>query len=604
MPGADPRALLDATFAELDAAVEALTKLVEAAVGEPSSAAPADSLGAERALLRAVFAHAPVPLFVLEADATVRRANGRAGDLIGAPPGYATGKALTAFVDLPSRAAVKSQLAAAARTGKARLVECRLLGPDGPVAATLAADVITLQDGTRLLVVAAASAEAAASVPSRTTRAGDGADGLVQAMTRRMDMVTSVTRLLLDNSTFSEAVTLQRCARLLAGDIASWVIVDIERAGLLRRQFVIGPSDGPSQELARKVRTLDPRTGSAPAQVHAAATSVLMAHADDTALLGVTPDETPLLMLLGTTSLLSVPITDGVTSYGALTLARTPGEGRFEIADLGLAEQLGQHLGVAIRVDRMFRHRSAVAEALQGSLLPATLPEVPGLDLSAAYQPASEGLEVSGDFYDVFPVTGGWAITVGDVCGKGQEAAAMTAAARHAIRVLAHWNPDPADVLAKVNEVMLAGDYEDRFVTAKLAYLRWDAARLRVTLASAGHPGPALVRPDGRVDVLSGGGLPLGLFPDADPQTEELELGEDDLLFFYSDGLTDARSPDMRYFEDSLADELAGLAGRSAAETARMVQSLVFSFAQDELRDDLTILVAKVKAPPETTTPR
>ena len=156
MPGADPRALLDAAFAELDAAVEVLAKLADAAAGEPAAAAPADSLSAERALLRAVFAHAPVPLFVLEADATVRRANGRAGDLIGAPPGYATGKALTAFVDLPSRAAVKSQLAAAARTGKARLVECRLLGPDGPVTATLAADVITLQDGTRLLVVAAA----------------------------------------------------------------------------------------------------------------------------------------------------------------------------------------------------------------------------------------------------------------------------------------------------------------------------------------------------------------------------------------------------------------------------------------------------------------
>jgi serine phosphatase RsbU (regulator of sigma subunit)/PAS domain-containing protein len=603
MPGADPPALLDAAFAELDAAVEALAKLAEAAAGEPGSAAPADSLGAERALLRAVFQHAPVPLFLLEADATVRRANGKAGDLIGAAPGYATGKALTAFVDLPSRAAVKSQLAAAARTGKARLVECRLLGPDGPVAATLAADVITLQDGIRLLVVVAApGSEAARSVPSRTRADpsdGDGATGLVQAMTRRMDMITAVTRLLLDNSTFSEAVTLQRCARLLAGDIASWVIVDIERADLLRRQFVIGPPDGLSQELARKVRALDPLPGSAPTQAHAAATPVLLAHADDAGVLGVAPDGTPLLMLLGTTSLLSVPITDGVTGYGALTLARTPGEGRFEIADLGLAEQLGQHLGVAIRVDRMFRHRSAVAEALQGSLLPATLPDVPGLQLFAAYQPAAEGLEVSGDFYDVFPVTDGWAITVGDVCGKGQEAAAMTAAARHAIRALAHWNADPADVLAKVNEVMLAGDYEDRFVTAKLAYLRWDRGRLRVTLASAGHPGPAVVRPDGRVDVLSGGGLPLGLFPDADPQVEELELGEGDLLFFYSDGLTDARSPDMRYFEDSLADELAGLAGRSAAETARTMQSLVSSFSQDELRDDMTILVAKVKAPPD-----
>ena len=412
-------------------------------------------------------------------------------------------------------------------------------------------------------------------------------------------MVTAVTRLLLDNSTFSEAVTLQRCARLLAGDVASWVIIDMERADLLRRQFVIGPQDQAAQELARKVRVLDPQPASAPGQVHAAGTSVVLAHADDTGILGTTADGTPLLVLLGATSLISVPITDGMTNYGALTLARTAGEGRFEIADLGLAEELGQHLGVAIRVDRMFRHRAAAAEALQSSLLPATLPEVPGLDLFAAYQPASEGLEVSGDFYDVFPVQGGWAITVGDVCGKGQEAAAMTAAARHAIRVLAHWNPDPVDVLARVNEVMLAGDYEDRFVTAKLAYLRWDGGRLRVTLASAGHPGPALVRPDGRVDMLSGGGLPLGLFPDADPHVEELELGEDDLLFFYSDGVTDARSPDMRYFEDSLADELAGLAGRSAAETARMVQSLVTSFSQDELRDDMTILVAKVKAPPD-----
>jgi serine phosphatase RsbU (regulator of sigma subunit) len=418
-------------------------------------------------------------------------------------------------------------------------------------------------------------------------------------MTRRIDMVTAATRLLLDNSTFSEAVTLQRCARLLAGDVASWVIIDIERAELLRRQFVIGPQDQPAQELARKVRGLDPPPASAPGQVHAAGTSVVLAHADDTGILGTTQDGTPLLMLLGATSLISVPITDGLTNYGALTLARTAGEGRFEIADLGLAENLGQHLGVAIRVDRMFRHRAAAAEALQSSLLPARLPEVPGLDLFAAYQPASEGLEVSGDFYDVFPVQGGWAITVGDVCGKGQEAAAMTAAARHAIRVLAHWNPDPVDVLARVNEVMLAGDYEDRFVTAKLAYLRWDGARLHVTLASAGHPGPALVRPDGRVDMLSGGGLPLGLFPDADPHAEELELGEDDLLFFYSDGVTDARSPDMRYFEDSLPDELAGLAGRSAAETARMVQSLISSFSQDELRDDITILVAKVKAPPD-----
>src|SRR4029077_4609378 len=237
-----------------------------------------------------------------------------------------------------------------------------------------------------------------------------------------------------------------------------------------------------------------------------------------------------LLLLLGATSLVSVPISDGTTGYGVLTLARRAAEGRFTVADLALATELGEHLGVAIRVDRMFRHRSAVAEALQSSLLPARLPEIPGLELSAAYVPASEGVEVSGDFYDVFPVQDGWAIAVGDVCGKGQEAAAMTAAARHAIRAVAHWNADPVDVLAKVNEVILAGDYEDRFVTVTLAYLRQDGDRGREEgrwvgeLASSGHPGPAVVRPDGRVDVLRGGGLPLGLFPDAEPEREILEL--------------------------------------------------------------------------------
>src|ERR1700751_2961296 len=146
MPGADPRALLDAAFVELDAAVEVLTKLAETDLGEATPTGPADSLSAERALLRAVFQHAPAPLFVLEPDGTVRRANGKAGDLIGAPPGYATGRPLTAFVDLPSLAAVQSQLAAVARTGTARQVQCKLLGPDGPADASLLVDAVTLQE--------------------------------------------------------------------------------------------------------------------------------------------------------------------------------------------------------------------------------------------------------------------------------------------------------------------------------------------------------------------------------------------------------------------------------------------------------------------------
>jgi serine phosphatase RsbU (regulator of sigma subunit) len=361
----------------------------------------------------------------------------------------------------------------------------------------------------------------------------------------------------------------------------------------LRRQLVTGGDE----ELARRIRRVDPAEGTLPWQVHTGGKAALRAHIESPDLLGVSQDGVPLVMQLGVTSVLSVPIRDTDDSHGALTLARRGGP--FSMADLALIEDIGEHLGVAIRVDRLFRHRSAVAEALQASLLPGTLPSVAGLELSAAYLPAGSGLEVSGDFYDVFPVPGqGCGITIGDVCGKGPDAAAMTAAARHAIRVLGAFTTDPAEVLVKTNDMMLSGDYEDRFVTAQLAYLKWEKNRLRVRLASAGHPGPALVRADGRVELLSGGGLPLGLFPDASPGLETLLLRTGDMLFFFSDGVTDARGADLAYFEERLADELAGLAGRSAGETARAVQGALVSFAADELRDDATILVARVTSQP------
>ena len=192
----------------------------------------------------------------------------------------------------------------------------------------------------------------------------------------------------------------------------------------------------------------------------------------------------------------------------------------------------------------MFRQRSQVAEALQASLLPARLPAVPGLEFAAAYIGATQFQEISGDFYDVFKAADGWGIAVGDVCGKGQDAAAMTAAARHAIRALAHVHEAPADVLAAANEVLVAEDYDDRFVTTSLAFLRQRGRRVQVQLGSCGHPGPAVVRADGRVEILEGDGLPLGLFPDAEPGRLELELHKGDVLFFYTDGVTEARNAD------------------------------------------------------------
>jgi serine phosphatase RsbU (regulator of sigma subunit)/PAS domain-containing protein len=611
LPGADPGSLIDAALTELDGAIEALADAVTAAAA-PAGRGDAQPDGqpgmAERRLLHAAFQRTPTALFLLEQDTTIRRANDQAAALLGFPTGYATGKALAAFVDLPFRAAVQTQLAAVARNGQDRKVNCRVLTSNGTLGVTLTAARVELPGDPPLFVVTITPAEAGAGNggPAAAAAGASGAsaveddvtDPAIVAMTKRLDMVTAVTQLLLDNSTFSEALTMQRFARLLAGELADWVIIDIDRGGQLRRQFAAGSRGGQGDRRSpagaeRAARAVDPDPESAPWQVHSSGKSMLLADPDDPLALGPGPDGIPLLMALGATSLISVPIADSTTGYGALTLARQPASGRFGVADLGLAEELGRHLGTAIRVDRMFRRRSEVAEALQASLMPATLPQVPWLEFASAYIGATQWQEISGDFYDVFPASDGWAIAIGDVCGKGQDAAAMTAAARHSVRALSHVHDAPADVLTAANQVLLAGDYGERFVTASLAFLRQRGRRVQVRLGGCGHPGPAVVRADGRVEILDIDGMPLGLFGDSEASKTELELRPGDLLFFYTDGVTEARSADNGFFEDRLADELASVAGRSAAETVRAVQDLVTSFSDGELRDDVTMLAVR-----------
>src|SRR5487761_648817 len=597
LPGADPRTLIDAALTELDAAIEALgaaSSGTAATPDNPPDEALPESVRAERRLLHAVFQQAPVPLFLLEQDGTIRRANNQAAALLGSPAGYATGRPLTAFVDLPFRAALQTQFAAVARTGKPRTASSRLLTPDGPVDVTITAVATDLPGDSPVQIVSVESRGPALTAVAARKRPAQSTDYGIAAMTRRLDTITAVTRVLLDNSTFSEAVTLQRCARLLAGEIADWVIIDIDRGGRLLRQFAAGPRDGQADQLARLARGLDPDQDSLPALVHSTGKSVLLAHTDDPAALGRGPDGTPLGMILGATSLICVPISDGTTGYGTLALTRLADKGPFSVADLGLAEELGRHLAIAIRVDRVFRQRSQVAEVLQASLLPARLPSVPGLEFAAAYIGATQFQEISGDFYDVFKAGDSWGIAVGDVCGKGQDAAAMTAAARHAIRALATVHDTPADVLAAANEVLVAEDYDDRFVTASLAFLRQRGRRVQVQLGSCGHVGPAVVRADGRVEILEGHGLPLGLFSDTQPGRLELELNQGDVLFFYTDGVTEARSSDLAFFEDRLADALAAVAGHSASDIVRAVQELVTSFSAGELKADVTILAVRV----------
>jgi serine phosphatase RsbU (regulator of sigma subunit)/PAS domain-containing protein len=593
MPGAGLGPLLDAALAELETLADAGTRAGD----------PVGSANAERRLLQAVFQQAPVPLFLLGLDGTVRRANSAAGRLVGSGPGYPTGKPFTAFVDLPFRAAVQSQVATVVRTGEVRTLRCGLLTADGVAECEVTAGPVQARGDSGRLVVAVGAPAIVRPGPvpdpagpaDEETQPGDSA---LQAATRRIDLVTSATRILLENPDHSESATMQRLARLLARELGAWVILDVERQQGLRRQLAVGPDDQPSEDLARAVAAVDPPPGSAPHQVHESGNSLLVAHAEDPGLLGPGPDGAPLLIRLDATSVLCVPLTDGDHSYGALTLARPAGHGHFGMADVGLVEELGEQLGLTIRADRMLRHRTEIAEALRASLLPREPRQIPGTEAAAGHLPATRARDAGGDFYDVYPARDGWGVSIGDVCGRGQDAAAVTAAARHAIRVLAHWDGDPAGVLRGVNEIMMEEEFGGRFVTASVGHLQWRDGRLHIVLGSAGHPWPVLVRPDGRTQVLQGGGLPLGIFPDAEPAIQEIDLDPGDLLFFFSDGLTSACGPDLAYFEDRLTDELAALGGEPAARVVSRVQEVVLQFCRGQLRDDVTMLALRVGEPP------
>ena len=600
LPGAELDTLLGAALEELDGALDALLS-AQAAPGGENGQQPSNAQ-TERRLLHAVFTATPVPLFVTDKDTTVLRANAAAAELLGVGPGYATGRQLTALIEPSSRAALRSRLAGVLRTGQRAVLACGMLAGNGSLRCRLAIATLSVRgDADRLLIAMSRIADdTRPDAPAGAAEPGPANSDAAAVATahRRLDLLAAAARLLLESAGISESVLLQRCGRLLSGDLATWVIIDVHRRDQLRRQYVAGPDDPDSAALAHAVASVAPGPGSVPDQVFESGKAQLLTHLEDETALGRGPDGSALLPRLGAASLLAVPMADGQRSYGTLSLVRRGRDGQFSLSDAALAQEIGAMLGLAISARRTLRRRTEAADALRASLLPTALRPVPGVEVASAHIAPTRGREVGGDFYDAYPTPGGFGLAIGDVCGKGDDAAAATAAARHAIRVLAHSTADPASVLRGANDIMLAEEFGGRFVTACAAHLSWHDDTLAIVLATAGHPGPVLVRPDGSTQHMPGGGVPLGIFPDPEPATLELQLSAGDVLFFYTDGLADARSPQAVYLEDSLTDYLAQSAGRRAADIVSDMRGAVLDFSGGVLLDDLTMLALRAGAPP------
>ncbi len=420
------------------------------------------------------------------------------------------------------------------------------------------------------------------------------------------------------SSSLDYRTTLTRMARLAVPRLADWCAVDVlEEDGSLDRVAVV--HEDPEKvtlayELERRYPT-DPEAPYGVPQVLRTGRSELGAEIPESLLdeISVDAEHREILRELGLKSYVIVPLVARGRTLGAITFVSAESGRRYGPAELELVEELARRAALAVDNARLYRGRSEIARTLQGSLLPSRLPEVPGVEVGLSYLPVGE-VDVGGDFYDVFDATradeeedpsepsSSWGVAIGDVCGKGAEAAAMLALARHTIRAVAMRETHPAAVLAGLNEAMLRQRRErDDHKFCTIAYARLETGEgdaehgARVTVSCGGHSAPVLLKADGSINKIGCSGRALGVFDDANLAEQEAYLAPGDALVLYTDGVIEARSPDGAFFgEERLATLLRSSADLDAPTLAGRIESAVMDFQENDPRDDVAVLVLKV----------
>jgi hypothetical protein len=276
---------------------------------------------------------------------------------------------------------------------------------------------------------------------------------------------------------------------------------------------------------------------------------------------------------------------------GSIEVVDQP-ERKFTPRDEAILTQLGQLAAGAIANARLYDRERTIARTLQRSLRPGALPDVPGLAAAVRFNAAGEGVELGGDFYDVYRAgDGGWAALIGDIQGKGPEAAAVTALARHTLRAAAAYEHRPSGVLTLLHRELREQVSDGRFCTVAYAYMQVVPGHVRLELACGGHPLPLIVHPDGTVEEVGRLGTLLG--SDADPLLADVavELTKGDVLVFYTDGVTEVRRQRCAVFgTEQLIELLQTCGGLSPAAVAERVESAVMHASMGRLRDDMAVL--------------
>lgn len=405
-------------------------------------------------------------------------------------------------------------------------------------------------------------------------------------------------------------VTLQRLAELAVPGIADWCAVYVLDDDGTVRPVTVAHVDPERADAVRRLVARYPVDLDAPGGVGAVvATGEPMLHRDlaEADLHALARDEEHLATLLevGFTSALAVPLRVKDRTLGVLAMA-TSGERRLGDDELSLATEVAGRAAQAALNAELFQERAHIAEVLQRSLLPPSAVTLPGVDLATRFVPVGEGVDVGGDFYDVFRLgraadaSDAYAVVIGDVGGKGSEAAAIAAAARHSIRTSGLRTTSPAAMLRELNEVLLVladeddGALEPMFCTAVVAVVRPDGDHVAVTLAVGGHPLPMLLCGDGTTVQVGTAGSLIGVIDDPVLHDAEIAVGPGEALVLYTDGVTERHAGDRFFDEDGLAAAVSRCAGFTAEAMAERIELAARAFVEDDPRDDLAILVLRV----------
>ncbi|MGZ4130674.1 MAG: PP2C family protein-serine/threonine phosphatase [Actinomycetota bacterium] len=398
------------------------------------------------------------------------------------------------------------------------------------------------------------------------------------------------------SSSLDFEATISELARLCVPRIADWLNVMVVDGPQIR-QLVLSHTDPQKIQVVEQLQGLLPFDRDAPsgsARVLRTGESEFVEHIDDEMLKAAVPDEDTLeaVRQLGLTSAVTVPLSMQDRVLGTLTVAYAESGRHYQRDDLTFLESLARRAAVAIDNARLFRDREHMARALQRSLLPRRLPSIPGVELAVRYIPFGEGHDVGGDFYDVFAgLDDSWGLLIGDVCGKGPEAASVVGIARHTVRALATAHSRPSAILEALNRAILDESAGDRFCTAAYVRLRPDVSGFRATVALGGHLPPLVLSGDGTVRHVGEPGSLLGVLDHPEVSDAVVDLAPGDLLLMYTDGLEEPGRETDGFA--SVEDIVSRSVGRSADEIA---DELLRRFREGGAppRDDVAIVAVRV----------